>query len=106
MEEIVVLAKARAKKGSEERLEKTVRAAMPPTHAETGCLKYSFNRSIEDPEIFVMVERWASKDALDRHLASPHIRELFSKLPDLLAVPMEITTYRTIPEGSPQKGTI
>ena len=106
MNEIVVLAKATAKKGSEALLEKTVRAAMPPTHAEPGCLKYSFNQSTDNPAEFVMIERWTSKAALDTHLASPHIQELFSKLPALLASPMEITTYRTIPEGVVGKGVV
>jgi len=106
MNEIVVLAKARAKKGSEAALESAVAGVMAPTHAEKGCLKYSFNRSIDDASSFVMIERWTSKAALEEHLASPHIRELFKKLPALLEKPMEISTFHTIPGGSADKGIL
>ncbi len=106
MSEITVLANASAKKGSEAQLEATVRAAIAPTHKETGCLKYSFNRCVEDPSAFVMIEKWASREALEQHLKSPHIQELFKQLPDLLASPMEIRTFDTIREGNPEKGII
>ncbi len=103
MSEIIVLAHARAKNGSDAVLEKTVRAAIKPTHAETGCLKYAFHQSTEDKHVFVMIEKWASKEALDQHLKTPHILELFKKLPNLLERPMQIQTYKSLPDGSPEK---
>ncbi len=106
MNEIVVLAKARAKKGSEEGLEKAAREVMAPTHAEPGCLKYSFNRSLEDPSLFVMIECWTTQEALQKHLASPYIQDLFKKLPALLESPMEIATFRTVSGGNSEKGSL
>lgn len=104
MKEIIVLAHARAKAGKEEQLTKAFCAAVPPTHAEEGCLKYAFNQSTEDKHAFVMIERWSSKEALDQHLKTPHIQELFKKLPDLLERPIQIQIYHSVSAGgSPEK---
>ncbi len=103
MSEIVVLAHAIAKSGYEKKLEEAMCAAVMPTHAEPGCLKYAFHRSAEDSRVFVMIEKWTSKEALDLHLKMPHIQTLFKKLPDLLAEPMKIQVYHALPEGLPEK---
>ena len=57
MTEIIVLAHARAKNGSDVLLEKAMLAAVRPTHAEQGCLKYAFHQSVEDKHVFVMIEK-------------------------------------------------
>lgn len=103
MSEIFVLAFAQAKDGCSEKLEKAFRAAMPPTHAEAGCLKYALQRSQENKNEFVMVEKWISKEALDIHLKTQHIQALFKQLPDLLAAPIRIQVLDSIREGSPEK---
>ncbi len=103
MTEIIVLAHARSKNGREVELEKTVRAAIKPTHAEAGCLKYAFHQSVADKQTFVMIEKWASQEALDQHLKASHIVELFKKLPDLLQRPMQIQIYKALLDGSPEK---
>ena len=103
MDEIIVLAHARARNGGEALLEKTMRAMVKPTHAEEGCLKYAFHQSTEDKQTFVMIEKWSSKEALDRHLKTPHIQELFKKLPALIQKPMQVQVYKSFPDGSPEK---
>lgn len=103
MSEIFVLAFARAKQGRGEELEKAFREAMPPTHAEEGCVKYALQRGQENKDEFVMVEKWTSKAALDLHLKAPHIQVLFKKLSELLAEPIRIQVLDSIREGSPSK---
>lgn len=41
--------------------------------AEEGCLQYDLHAVVDDPDRFVVVERWASPEALEAHLASPHM---------------------------------
>ena len=103
MSVITVLAFAEAKKNCAETLEKAFRAAMPPTHLEPGCLKYALQRSQENRNEFVMIEKWRSKEDLDKHLQTPHILALFKQLPDLLAAPIRIQVLDSIQEGSPEK---
>jgi quinol monooxygenase YgiN len=47
---------------------------------EEGCLSYGFFEAIEAPNSFVAVEQWASREALDRHFAQPHLAEFATKL--------------------------
>ena len=103
MSSITVLAFAEAKENCAERLEKAFRAAVPATHREPGCLKYALQRSQENKNEFVMVEKWRSKEDLDIHLKTPHIQLLFKQLPDLLAAPIRIQVLDSIQEGSPEK---
>ncbi len=104
--ELTVIARAKARPGSEKELEAAVMEAVSPTHAEEGCIKYALQRSVEDPSLFVIVERWKSKEALDKHLASAHIAALFTKLPPLLAAPPEIQAFMSVPAGQPAKGNL
>ena len=71
-------------------LEALLRAQVAPTRAEPGCINYDFHVDAADPCIFVFYENWTSRDALEIHLAMPHLQPLFSQLDRLLAVPVDI----------------
>jgi len=103
MSEITVLAYAEAKENCVKKLEEAFRAAIPPTHAEKGCIKYALQQSADHPNKFVMIEKWISKEALDLHLKAEHIQVLFKKLNELLAKPIEIQILSSIVAGSPEK---
>ncbi|MER5887489.1 putative quinol monooxygenase [Streptomyces sp. NPDC001941] len=47
----------------------------PLVRAEEGCLQYDMHQVADDPDRFVLVERWASQAALDAHDAAPHMVE-------------------------------
>ena len=106
MPELTVVAKVRAKPGREADLEREFRAIVGPTHAESGCLRYTLHRSVEDRALFITVERWISKDAVDQHFGAPHIQSLLKKSGELLASPPEIMVFELLPEGQPDKGRI
>ena len=73
------------------------------TQAEPGCIMYSLNRGLEEPHVFVTVEKWESADALQRHLGSPHIAAALSRTGDLLAEPPRIIATEPLPIGDPGK---
>ena len=106
MPELTVVAKVRAKSGREADLERELRAIVAPTHAESGCLRYTLHRSLEDPTLFITIERWVSKEAIDKHFGAPHIQSLLKKAGELLASPPEIMVFELLPEGQPDKGRI
>ena len=56
--------------------------------------------------MFITVERWVSKEAVDQHFGAPHIQSLLKKAGELLASPPEITVFELLPEGHPDKGRI
>ncbi len=43
--------------------------------AEEGCLQYELFVSPYAPQRFCLVEKWASQDALDVHLATEHLSD-------------------------------
>lgn len=45
----------------------------PLVRAEGGCLQYDLHAVVDAPDRFVVVEQWASREALDAHLASAHM---------------------------------
>jgi quinol monooxygenase YgiN len=105
MSAITVIARSQAKAGKEKELLAALRAVVGPTHQEAGCLKYIVHHGAQDPTQMVVVEKWTSKADLDKHLASPHVQELFRKAAGLVAAPPEIIAYEAISEGDPAKGT-
>lgn len=103
---ITVIARAEARPGKEAALEKAWRLSILPSHQEEGCLFYTLQRSKQNPSVFLSVEGWVSPEALDRHMASPHVQTLIQTVSSLITAPPEITVYDPLPEGDPHKGVL
>lgn len=46
---------------------------MKATRAEEGNEGYTFSADLEEPGLFHISEQWASAEALDAHMATPHM---------------------------------
>ena len=79
-----------ARPETQEELASLLAAQVAPTRAEPGCINYDFHVDAADPCVFVFYENWISREALDAHLAMPHLKPLFSQLDRLLARPVDI----------------
>ena len=44
------------------------------TRAEPGCVDFVALRGVEDPDSFVLYERYESRAAFEAHMASPHFQ--------------------------------
>lgn len=106
MNGLTVMARAKAKPGREAELEQAMRAVVAPTHQEAGCLRYTLHRSVIDRSVFVTVEHWTSKEAVDQHFATAHVQALLEKASELLMEPPDITLYELLPEGHSEKGRL
>ncbi|MEV3854133.1 putative quinol monooxygenase [Streptomyces sp. NPDC050095] len=62
----------------------------PIVRAEPGCLQYDMHQVSDDPDRFVLVERWASKEALAAHDATPHMIDADAASPSFRAGPAEV----------------
>lgn len=100
---LVVVARLKAKPGKESELEAELKALIPQTHREPGCLLYRLHRAVEDPARFVFYEHWASEEAFNAHMQTPYLQALLPRIPDLTAEPPDITTYEQLPGGLPEK---
>lgn len=50
------------------------KACIAETRKEKGCIAYESHVSINDPNTFVVVERWESRDDLNAHARAPHMK--------------------------------
>lgn len=48
------------------------RDVIAATRREAGCISYELTNSVTEPDTFLFVERWQSRDALDAHFQTPH----------------------------------
>lgn len=86
METLTIIAKFKAKEGSEERLFEECRKLVGPTLAEEGCVNYDMHRSVEDPGTVMFYENWTTRPLWDRHMESPHLRQFQSNTEGMLEV--------------------
>lgn len=91
---IHVIAIITAKPGKRDEILKAFRANVPAVLAEDGCIEYGpaidaeGMGKIQTPlgaDSFVVIEKWASIDALKAHGAAPHMAAYAAKVKDLLA---------------------
>ena len=50
------------------------KACIAETRKEKGCIAYENHISINDPNTFVVVERWESREDLNAHARAPHMK--------------------------------
>ena len=81
---LTVIATLRAKPGQEAALKDQLTTLVGHTRAETGCISYDLNQSQDDPALFVFVEYWTGREALDQHRQTPHMRAFADAAPALL----------------------
>jgi quinol monooxygenase YgiN len=94
MSSIHVLAMVTAKPGQRAALLEIFNANVPAVRAEEGCIEYG---AAVDTDVFgsrqamlgadslVVIEKWASGDALKAHAASPHMAAYAAKTKDMIA---------------------
>jgi len=91
---IHVIAVITAKPGQRANVLALFNANVPAVRAENGCIEYGAAVDLDPalkfqtafgPDSFVVVEKWASSDALKAHAAAPHMAAYAAKTKDLLA---------------------
>lgn len=107
-EEIVVVVSLQASEGRGDEIAKAFAEAIPPTHEEAGCLTYALHRDTKDPDHFVHVEKWRDQAALDEHMQTPHLQQVFAALgaPGLLAGRPEMWFLEADVYGDAAKGAL
>jgi quinol monooxygenase YgiN len=104
--EIVVVGSFTAQPGKEEEALELFRGLVAPTHAEDGCILYALHQGVDDSRRMAFVERWASREQLDAHLASPHISEALKRVGELFGDSADIAIYDAVPGGDSAKGSL
>jgi quinol monooxygenase YgiN len=106
MSEVVVVGSFKAEPGKETEALEAFKALVEPTHAEDGCILYALNQGSDDPRRLAFIERWASREALDAHLKSPHIAAVLERVEELFGDSGDITVFEAVPMGEHKKGSL
>jgi quinol monooxygenase YgiN len=91
-----VVAHFNARPDTAEAVREAVTGFIEPTRKEAGCLSYFLVQNDADPLEFTFIEEWASNEALDVHLQTPHLTQGAARLAGLLAKPGDIRRYTLI----------
>jgi quinol monooxygenase YgiN len=78
-------------------------AAVEQVHSEDGCELYALHQA---DDRLVMIERWASADALDVHSKGPALVALTAALAGLVAGAPDVVLLEAVPAGVPAKGQL
>ena len=62
----------------------------PLVRAEQGCIQYDIHPVGGNSDSFVLIEKWASKEALDAHDLAPHMLEAAKHNPTFRAGPATV----------------
>ena len=74
-----ILARWLAAEGNEEKVAEGLRTYAPMVLTEPGCIAFDVYRGIENPRLFVLVELYTDRAAIDAHIASDHFNEVAVK---------------------------
>ena len=92
---ILIEAKLKCNPGKRDEFLKEVQPIIAATRKEDGCLSYELFMSTEDKDGLLFFERWASRDAVNKHYVTPHMTEWFKRRVDigLMTTPPKVTFY-------------
>jgi quinol monooxygenase YgiN len=95
---VYVIATANVRPESRETYLEAARICIAATRNETGCLAYDLHQSVTDPNRFVFVERWTSREALEAHFTTDHLQTFRGIAKACIAIPtaVEIIAPQTV----------
>ncbi len=78
-------------------------AIIPQVHAEDGCELYALHQTSDR---LVMIEKWASREALDAHIRGAALAVLSPQLAGKTTGPAQVVVLDAVPAGEPAKGQL
>ncbi|MGY1809859.1 putative quinol monooxygenase [Blastococcus sp. SYSU D00669] len=100
---VVVVATITPSPGEEDAVRDALLRAVPQVHDEPGCELYALH---EGKGEFLVVERWASPEALRVHGSAAALTELGAALAGRLTGAPQVRTFTAVPAGDPGKGAV
>ena len=93
--QVLVMVTMRAKPGRGDQLAEAAREFVAATAGLTGALGSTLHRSPGDPEMWFLIERFATEAVFARHMASDYFRRFQLEQQALLASPVEAAFLQT-----------
>jgi quinol monooxygenase YgiN len=103
MSTVVVVATIRPLPDHRAEVVAELEAVITEVHAEEGCLLYALH---EGQDCLVMIEKWSSQEALDRHARGPALAGLSQALDGRLQGALDVQVLRPHPAGTSEQGVM
>ena len=92
-EDVHAIAVLNARPDKTEELNALLTSLLEPTRQESGCIQFDLLQNRETPREFAVVSQWHSEQAVQFHIRTAHAQLAMSRLPELLAAPLDLRFY-------------
>jgi len=106
VESVIVISTLRLRAERADEARKVIASVVSQTHEDTGCLTYAAHEDAADPLTMVLVEKWASQQAIDEHSQAPFLAEAMSRVGELLTAEPEIRVITPLGYGTGDKAVL
>ena len=97
-ESVIVAALLRGRLGKEDELAGRLQAPVQASRLDPGVATYNLHRSIDDPALWFLYERYESHEHLNRHLQNVVLRGFLAEAATLADGNVDIRTFRMVNE--------
>jgi quinol monooxygenase YgiN len=101
MTEVSTITIIKAKPGSAVAVEQVLGNLPRIARTAAGCPRYTSQRGLEDPDVFITIERWDSEETVSSHLAYSALGEVLESTRHLLAAPPRVIYLRDCDPAAP-----
>lgn len=88
----------RIKKGGLEKHRAEYAQFRAATKTEPGCIDFSLSYDALDDTVVYVIERWKSRDDLNKHLQTPHVKSWIGVMQEFMETEMDVRIYEAQPE--------
>lgn len=93
---IHAIALLNARTDKTEVLNSLLTSLLEPTRQESGCIRFELLQNRDAPTEFAVVSRWQDEQAVQDHIRTGYAQGAMSRLPELLAAPLDLRFYRLV----------
>jgi quinol monooxygenase YgiN len=95
-EDVHAIALLNARPDKTEELNSLLTSLLEPTRQESGCSRFELLRNRETPTEFAIISQWHNQQAVQDHIGTGHAQRAMSRLPELLAAPLDLRFYHLV----------
>ena len=95
-EDVHAIALLNARPDKTEELNSLLTSLLEPTRQESGCSRFELLQNRETPTEFAIVSQWHNQQAVQDHIGTGHVQRAMSRLPELLAAPLDLRFYHLV----------
>ena len=95
-EDVYAIALLNARPDKTEELNSLLTSLLEPTRQEPGCIRFDRLQNRETPTKFAIVSQWHDRQSVQDHIGTGHAQRAMSRLPELLAAPLDLRFYQLV----------